>query len=102
MKQQTIQKSNESESSTFLEYHDDSLYKNCFTCGQGLYPFKHGICRLCGENNWTVEFERPKHQSTEWKLNSWYANPQGGSFKEWKEYDTAVEETFAGIPEWDG
>ena len=58
MKQQTIQKSNESESSTFLEYHDDSLYKNCFTCGQNLYPFKHGICRLCGENNWIIQFEK--------------------------------------------
>ncbi len=92
MKQQTIQK----QSSTFLE-HADSLYKNCITCGQGLEPFKHGICNLCGENNWTIEFE--KSQSKEWKLNSWYANPQGGSFKEWKKYDTAVEETFAGLEE---
>jgi len=94
MKQKTIQK--ESESPTFLEYAD-SLYKNCITCGQGLEPFKHGICRLCGENNWIIAFEKPKHQSTQWRLNSWYADPQSKSFKAWKEYDTAVEETFAGL-----
>jgi len=39
------------------EFDDGSLYKNCMNCGQNQYPFKHGICRICGENNWTVKYE---------------------------------------------
>ena len=62
MNQETIQKSNESDSSNFTKQDDEgSYYKNCIQCGQNLFPFKHGICRLCGQNNWTVDFEkRPK------------------------------------------
>jgi ribosomal protein L37E len=39
---------------------DDSIYRNCINCGQNQYPFKHGICRICGENNWIVDFRKPK------------------------------------------
>jgi uncharacterized OB-fold protein len=57
----TIQR--ESNSSIFPEFDDDNpIYKNCIQCGQAQYPFKHGICRLCGDNNWTANFEIPQVQ----------------------------------------
>ena len=44
-----------------VEFDDDSnLYKNCIRCGQGQYPFKHGICLRCGENNFIIDFEKSK------------------------------------------
>jgi hypothetical protein len=57
----TIQR--ESYSSTFPEFDDDNpIYKNCIQCGQAQYPFKHGICRLCGRINWIANFEITKVQ----------------------------------------
>ena len=44
-----------------VEFDDnDNLYKNCIRCGQGQFPFKHGICLRCGENNFTIDFEKSK------------------------------------------
>jgi len=58
--QTTIQKESDS---SIPEFDDDnSLYKNCIQCGQAQYPFKHGICILCGGNNWTTNFEKSKVQ----------------------------------------
>jgi hypothetical protein len=48
MKQQIIQK-NELDSSTIFPEHDDDnpIHKNCEKCGQGILPFKYGVCYYC-------------------------------------------------------
>ena len=53
-------------SENFCEFDDDnSLYKNCINCGQGQYPFKHGICRICGDLNWNVRYEAVSYNQSE-------------------------------------
>ena len=56
MKQETTQKKVSPSNQYFLEL-DCVAYKNCINCGQNLYPFKHGICRVCGENNFIVDYD---------------------------------------------
>ena len=52
------------------EFDDDNLfYKSCQNCGQGQYPFKHGLCLMCGFSNWTVNFEISKAQWSEMQYN---------------------------------
>ena len=49
----------------FSEFDDDnSLYKDCTTCGQGQYPFKHGICIICGQINWNVQYRAMSYSQT--------------------------------------
>jgi len=71
MKQRTIQKS------------DD--YKVCFQCGQGEFPFKLGVC-LCGNQVGEIQYVKDPKQF----VKNYYRH---------EKYDTAVEETFAGISE---
>jgi len=83
MNQQTIQKLNESSTSTFFPEHDDEndIYKNCINYGQGQYPHKHGMCHICGVNNWITSFEKKKQPDL--KLNSFFAGPDS-SLETWK------------------
>ena len=58
MKQETIQNKESLNNQDFFEFDDDgSAYKACITCGQSQYPFKHGMCRICGANNFIVNYE---------------------------------------------
>ena len=48
MKQQIIQKNELDSSTIFLEHDDDNpIHKNCKKCGQGILPFKYGVCYYC-------------------------------------------------------
>ena len=30
--------------------------KTCHLCGQGKFPFKNGVCTICGEQAWIVSY----------------------------------------------
>ena len=62
MKQETIQKTRtESDSiSIFSEHNDDVRYKTCSYCGQGIIPFKMGVC-ICGRQVGKIQYiKNPK------------------------------------------
>ena len=72
MKQETIQKIS-------------GDYKVCSQCGQGEVPFKLGVC-LCGNQVGEIQYVKDPRQFAK-------------NYFRHEKYDTAVEETFAGIPE---
>ena len=66
----------------------ETTLKTCPYCGQSKIPFKRGVC-LCGKQVGSIQYI----SDTEKFATHYY------SFKCDSEYDTAVEETFAGIEE---
>lgn len=67
--------------------------KDCFFCGQGLIPFKLGVC-FCGQQVGSITYVKNTQHFA--KINYSYL---GNTVYE--KYDTAVKETFAGIKECD-
>lgn len=37
-------------------------YKKCYNCNQSYYPFRHGICPLCGEKILDLVFVKEPDQ----------------------------------------
>jgi len=72
--------------------HDDK-YRECSFCGQGIIPFKLGVC-FCGQQVGSIQYVK-KTQSFAKNYYSYLGYTVS------KKYDTAVDETFAGIEEFD-
>lgn len=66
--------------------------RQCPFCGQGLIPFKLGVC-ICGNQVGIIQYVKNTQRFAE----NYY--PYIGIPID--EYDTAVDETFAGIEEFD-
>ena len=60
-------------------------YKSCHDCGQNTVPFKLGVC-VCGHQVGQTQYVK---------------DPEKFARTQYLRYDTALEETFAGITEWD-
>jgi len=65
--------------------------KECPFCGQGIIPFKLGVC-FCGQQVGCIQFVK----NTQRFAKNYYSY-LGNTISE--KYDTAVKETFAGIEE---
>ena len=84
MNQTTIQ--SKSEPGNFSEYGNED-HKRCPYCGQSKIPFKLGVC-ICGRQVGNIRYVK--------NLSNFSRN----YYSYVGEYDTAIEETFAGIEEW--
>ena len=79
---------NKSQTRETLLQSNNGKYKTCPQCGQNRIPFKMGIC-ICGYQVTNITYIK---------------NPEkfaGNYYLETDGYDTAIEETFAGITTWD-
>ena len=74
---------------SFIMYQEDEC-RECPFCGQGLIPFKLGVC-ICGRQVGNIQYVK----NTERFAKNYY------SYIEATEYDTAIDETFAGIEAFD-
>jgi hypothetical protein len=81
-----IKKENTLRTENFLS--GDKDYKKCPNCGQSQFPFKLGVC-ICGNQVGEIQYVKNPNQFAK------------NYFPYEERFDTAVEETFAGIPEWD-
>ena len=62
-------------------------YKRCPECGQNEVPFKMGVC-ICGYQVGEIQYIK----NTKLFAKNYYPRQD--------QFDIAIEETFAGIPEW--
>ena len=74
--------------SFFMKQEDN---RKCPFCGQALIPFKLGVC-ICGQQVGSIQYVKDPHMFA--KNHYFYL---GNTICE--KYDTAVDETFAGIEE---
>ena len=65
--------------------------RECPFCGQGIIPFKLGVC-ICGQQIGCIQYV----ENTQLFAKNYYAY-LGNTISE--KYDTAIDETFAGIEE---
>jgi len=71
---------------------ENNSYKTCPYCGQGIIPFKLGVC-ICGNQVGSIQYV----QNAGSFAKNYYFYLGADVLK----YDTAIEETFAGIEEFD-
>jgi hypothetical protein len=69
---------------------DENPWKTCPNCGQGVIPFKLGVC-ICGIQVGKIQYVQNAGSFAQSHYSYVSADLLG--------YDTAIEETFAGIPE---
>jgi len=72
------------------ESQEATTWKTCPCCGQGVIPFKLGVC-FCGTQVGRIQYVQNANNFAK----NWYTyvdNDMSG-------YDTAIKETFAGIEE---
>ena len=70
----------------------NNSYKTCPYCGQGIIPFKLGVC-ICGNQVGNIQYV----QNAGSFVRNYYSYVGYDVLK----YDTAIEETFAGIEEFE-
>ena len=83
MKQTTLQ----GKSEVHVTSNENDDYKRCSECGQNEIPFKMGVC-ICGNQVGKIQYIK----NTKLFAKNYYPHQE--------QFDIAVEETFAGIPEW--
>jgi len=74
------------------ETQEAETWRTCPNCGQGVIPFKLGVC-ICGTQVGKIQYV----QNAPSFANNWYSYVGSDVSK----YDTAIEETFAGIEEFE-
>ena len=74
------------------ETQEAETWRTCPNCGQGVIPFKLGVC-ICGTQVGKIQYV----QNASSFAKNWYSYVGSDVSK----YDTAVEETFAGIEEFE-
>ena len=72
---------------------DENPWKTCPYCEQGVIPFKLGVC-ICGKHIGRIQYVKNVGSFAQ-NYYSYLGNDGVAN------YDIAIEETFAGIPEWD-
>jgi len=76
----------------FSYFMNQKEFKKCPYCGQGLIPFKMGVC-ICGHQVGNIQYV----QNSDSFARNYYSFVGSDVSK----FDTAIDETFAGIEEFD-